>query len=70
MAALNPHEPPAEPTLYLIREAETFVITSDYHVAKALARALAFVLDRAVRIRCGQTEVHPVAPSEQYRGLA
>jgi len=45
-----------EPTLYVIHDAAAMVVCTDYHVAKALGRALVFVTDRPATIRCGHQE--------------
>ena len=53
-------EPTDEPTLYVIRDPSVVVVSTDYHIAKGVGRALAYILDHAVSIRCGHQEVTTV----------
>lgn len=40
------------------------VVSTDYHIAKGVGRALAYILDHAVSIRCGHQEVTTVIPGD------
>ncbi len=59
-------EPTDEPTLYGIRDPSVVVVSTKYHIAKGVGRALAYILDHAMRIRCGHQEVTTVIPGD-YR---
>lgn len=48
---------------YVIMDAGVTIISSDYHMAKGLGRALAYMIDRTVLIRYGQ-EVTTIYPSD------
>lgn len=40
----------------MIHDAAALVVCTDFHVVKALARALVFVTERPVSVRCGHRE--------------
>lgn len=51
----------SKPTLYTILDDAAIVVCTDYHIAKALARALVFVANRPVTIQCGYQELKIVS---------